>query len=169
MAWLIIGIIVVFIIWLFVAFWGAGADRAAVPAPGTPGMMGDATGPGAAMPGSGDAAAAGAITRLEDIRNAENPAALVGRQVRLEDVEFQGRAGKGFWIGEGDERILVMVPQDGTVNLANWKPGTEVHVSGTIDRVPPGAARDWEVDAIQAGDLERRNIYIRATNVTPAE
>lgn len=80
------------------------------------------------------------LTDLGRLMNAEDPAALVGREVRLQGVPVQAMVGDAsFWLGEGqDRRVFVILDEqipspppevEGRVNINR---GQTVDVQGVV-------------------------------------
>ena len=171
-AWLIMALVAVALIWWVVAEMGddeetdlAAPDVAiveTVPPPVMP--MDPATG-----------GQAGAITDIATLLDAEDPAALVGRQVRLEGVQGLDMVGDAtFWVGRGDDdRAFVILdeqipsPPPEVEGRVNVNAGQTVDITGSVRAggdLPDGDVLD------QGGRdaVEGRPIYIWAQSATVA-
>jgi hypothetical protein len=106
---------------------------------------------------------------------------LVGRR-----VEFRVRVGDiannpAFWLGEGDDQILVVAGRDtrgadqhqhglpATHGIEPVAAGGQALVAGTVLRLPHAEAMfSWRLTGADMARLRRRPIYIRADTVRTA-
>lgn len=166
--WLIAALVAVAVIWWAVAEFGgddtetAGADVAVVEtdpaAPAAPAPTPDAT-----------------LTDIAAILDAEDPTALIGREVRLDGVQVLEMVGDAtFWVGRSaDERAFVILdeqipsPPPEVEGRVNVNAGQTVDIVGSIRAggdLPGG-------DVLDQGDrdaVDGRPIYIWAQSATVA-
>jgi hypothetical protein len=170
------------------AIWGAeaGEDRAADTASrdglisgpvGTSGTdepegAGDDSGPPAAVPPA-------IIQELETITGAVDGHELVGRRVDLHVTVADIANDVAFWIGENDNRVLVVIDRDnrnGAKRQAGAPPshgiltvhrGQQAAISGTVQRRPKAEEmHSWGLTNDERARLSDRPIYVRADTVT---
>lgn len=171
-AWLLMALIAVALVWWVVAEMGdddevdlAAPDVAIVePAPTAVLPLNPATG-----------GETGAVTDIATILEAEDPATLVGRQVRLEGVQVLEMVGDAtFWVGRGgDDRAFVILdeqipsPPPEVEGRVNVNAGQTVDITGSVRAggdLPGG-------DVLDQGDrdaVDGRPIYIWAQSATVA-
>jgi hypothetical protein len=119
------------------------------------------------------------IKEIETITGANDGHELIGRKVNLH-VPVQGKANDvAFWVGEKDNRILVVMErdrrdgkqrQDGEIaahGIAPVHAGQQADITGTIMKVPSEEERySWLLTNEDKKELAERPIYIRADTVT---
>lgn len=124
---------------------------------------------------SESATVAANITDLQQIINATDKPALVGKQIQLNQVQVQSVVGdQSFWIGPSPSQQIFVTfaemptpgtPKEGQVAI---KMGQKVSLSGTI-RSMPALSDDWmkqnKIDDASAATLKQQPIYIQATEV----
>lgn len=155
-AWLLLAVVAVALIWWAIATLGDDEESTAQTAPAVPAEQ------------AAPAAAGDVITDVSTLLAANDPAALIGRQVRLDGVQIQEMVGDAtFWIGpSADQRVFVVLneqipssPSDveGRVNV---NAGQTVDLQGSLraaDDLPAGVLDD--AGKRQVAD---RRIYIWA-------
>lgn len=157
--WLLLAILAILLLWWAVqAFTG---DDAEVEPPVAGAVVEDA--PPVSPDGTaGEAAGQDAITDIGALLDAENPTALVGREVRLEDVRVLEMVGDAtFWIGRGaGDRMFVILDEQ----IPSPPPGVEgrvnVNAGQTVDLV--GAVR-------ASGDLPGGEVLDRTGRTAAGE
>jgi hypothetical protein len=172
-AWLLLAILAIVLIWWAVeAFSGDDADEEMAP-PATDAAVVD-TAPVAA-PGSPDGAAGERITDIGALLDAEDPTALVGREVRLEDVRVLEMVGDAtFWVGRGaNDRMFVILdeqipsPPPDVEGRVNVNAGQTVDIMGAVRAsgdLPGGGVLD-QTGRTAAGEGP---VYIWARSATVA-
>ncbi|MFT4935543.1 MAG: hypothetical protein ACI9LT_002245 [Pseudoalteromonas distincta] len=170
-AWLIMALIAIALIWWVVAETGDDGDDLAAPD-----VTIVDTVPAPVMPMEPAAGGeAGAVTDIDTLLDAEDPAALVGRQVRLEGVQVLEMVGDAtFWVGRGgDDRAFVILdeqipsPPPEVEGRVNVNAGQTVDITGSVRAggdLPGG-------DVLDKGDrnaVDGRPIYIWAQSATVA-
>jgi len=124
---------------------------------------------------SESATVAANITDLQQIINAPDKPALVGKQVQLNQIQVQAVVGdQSFWIGPSPSQQVFVTfseiptpgtPKEGQVAI---KSGQRVSLSGTI-RSMPALSDDWlrqnKIDETSATTLKQQPIYIQASEV----
>ena len=146
-------------------------DGAAVGTSGTaePGATDDAGGPPAVVPPA-------IIQEIETITGAVDGHELVGRRVDLHVPVNDVANGVAFWIGEKDNRVLVVMDRGGA-RRESRRPaahgilpvhrGQQAAISGTVQRLPRAEEmHSWGLTEGEAAQLGDRPIYIRADRVT---
>jgi hypothetical protein len=119
------------------------------------------------------------IKELETITGAVDGHELVGRRVNLAVPVQETANDNAFWVGTGDNRLLVVVRRDrrdgvqrqeGTVATHGITPvhaGETATVVGRIQKLPqPEEMYSWGLTATDKKQLADRPIYIRADTVT---
>jgi hypothetical protein len=115
------------------------------------------------------------ITDLQQIINAPDKLALVGKQVQLNQIQVQSVVGdQSFWIGSSPSQQMFVTfaeiptpgtPKEGQVAI---KSGQKVSLSGTI-RSMPALSEEWlrqnKVDDTSAQTLKQQAVYIQASDV----
>ena len=148
-----------------------GAGAASTPSPRPQGTA------GTTEPAAVDSPAV--IKELDTITGTNDGHELVGRKVSLH-VPVQGMANDvAFWVGEKDNRLLVVIDrdhrntvqrQDGELagnNIAPVHSGQQADISGTIEKVPTAEQMySWSLTTEDKRELAERPIYIRAESVT---
>jgi hypothetical protein len=118
---------------------------------------------------------AGAVIReLDTITGSNDGHELIGRKVDLHVTIEQHINDVAFWIGNADNRILVVLGRDNRdgADRQRGRPsstslqatgGSPVAVSGTIQGLPrPEAMYSWGLTNADRDELHQRRIYIRA-------
>ena len=119
------------------------------------------------------------IAELDTITGATDGHELVGRKVSLH-VPVQGKANDvAFWVGEKDNRVLVVLERDrrdlvqrqnGTIAdnpIAPVHGGQQADITGTVSKLPRAEAMySWGLTTRDRRELAERPIYIRADSVT---
>lgn len=122
--------------------------------------------------------ASGIIRDLETITGANDGHALVGRRVELSAPISRHINDVAFWVGMGDNRLLVVLARDdrdgaerqrgepaGT-DIKALNPGQQATIAGTIERVPYAEAMySWGLTNADRSELMDRRIYLRANTV----
>jgi hypothetical protein len=139
---------------------------------GTSGMANESQGPGEA--------AGNAIRELSTITGVNDGHQLVGRPVALSAPVSQHINDIAFWIGEGDNRLLVVLVRDdrndpdrsnggiAETGLGRLGVGQQAAIAGSIQRVPYSEALDrWGLTSNDRAELMERRVYLRAETVTP--
>jgi len=99
------------------------------------------------------------IRELETITGSNDGHELIGRRVDLHVPIQQPINDVAFWIGAGDNRILVVLPSSTSIQAYD---GSPVAVSGTIQGLPdPEAMSSWGLTEADREELLQRKIYIR--------
>ena len=130
-----------------------------------------------AAPGE-DASAPDVVRNLDQILGGRDPKELVGRQVEFEAPVLDDGNPVTFWIGTGDDRLLVVMGRDSrdvqdrqtstppSHGIAPVQRGQQAIISGTIQEVPSAEERyNWRLTREQTRELERRGVYVRAHSV----
>ncbi|WP_375269078.1 hypothetical protein [Phenylobacterium sp.] len=162
-AWVILALVAVALIWW--AMSAMGDEEEATVATTPPAV---ATAPGAVGDETAGAVDRAPITDLAVLMDAQDPAALVGREVRLQGVSVQEMVGDAsFWVGEDqDRRVFVILdeqipsPPPEVEGRVNVNQGQTVDVQGSVragDDLPGGVLDDEGRNAL--GD---RRIYVWA-------
>jgi hypothetical protein len=148
---------------------------------GNPGAVGTSGGnAGDADRTRSPAAPGGVIHELETITGSNDGHELVGRRVDLHVPVSQHINDVAFWVGMGDNRLLVVFARDdrdgaerqrGEPSNSGVAPraGQQAAISGSIQRVPYAEAMySWGLTNTDRAELMERRIYLRADTVTPA-
>lgn len=146
-AWILIGLAIVALLWLFL---------------GNRGAMGDA-----------ERNRAGAINDLALLYNVTDAEPLVGREVRIDNARVLSVTGdRDFWIGAGEGRqVLVVLNQTMTPNQPaiegryDVNPGQNIAiVDGEVKRMPgwDEARSRWNLDEKLRSNFENQRVYIEA-------
>jgi hypothetical protein len=153
---------------------GTGLVRTETGNPGAVGTSGQAEG---ATQNSGPAATGAVIHELETITGSNDGHELVGRRVDLHVPISQHINDVAFWVGMGDNRLLVVLARDnrdgderqrGEPSNSGVRAGQQATVSGSIQRVPYAEAMySWGLTNADRAELMERRIYLRADTVTP--
>jgi hypothetical protein len=156
---------------------GTGLVRTETGNPGTVGTSGDqAEGAGQ---NSGPAATGGVIHELETITGSNDGHELVGRRVDLHVPVSQHINDVAFWVGMGDNRVLVVLARDDrdgqerqrgepSNSGVSVRAGQQATISGSIQRVPHAEAMySWGLTNADRAELLERRIYLRADTVSP--
>ena len=119
------------------------------------------------------------IQELETITGSVDGQQLIGRRVDLH-VKVQDIANDAaFWVGEGDNRLLVVMGRNnrnGRQQQAGAPPshgilpvhaGQQATISGSIQRLPKAEEMfSWQLTRTEAAELADRQFYVRADTVT---
>lgn len=172
-AWLLLAILAAVLVWWAIAaFGGDDADDEVLTPAGDAAVVDTAP---VLPPTSGEGAAGEAVTDIGALLDAENPTALVGREVRLEDVRVLEMVGDAtFWVGRGaDDRMFVILdeqipsPPPDVEGRVNVNAGQTVDIVGSVRAagdLPGGDVLDQTGrDAVGEGP-----VYIWARSATVA-
>src|SRR5262245_60896973 len=101
------------------------------------------------------------MREIQAIASADDPLQLVGRRIELDlKGPYLVDRRESFWVGDNDHHVLVAF---GRGSDTGFRTGQSIHLSGTIQPVPPvPEQRNWGLDAEQRDDLERGKVYILA-------
>lgn len=124
--------------------------------------------------------ASGPITSLSALLDAENPASLDGRRVRLSGVTASTVSGDStYWVynpDEGIERRIFAVlyglsesesgPGTGADGRYNVDEGETMQIEGVIQAVEPSDPDAWGVTGEVERELRTEEIYIRARSLS---
>lgn len=119
------------------------------------------------------------IKEIETITGTVDGHRLIGRRVDLH-VNVQNVVNDGaFWVGSGDNRLLVVIARDtrtggqhqrGVAPSHGISPahrGQKTTISGTIQKVPAAETMEsWGLTTADKTELADRKIYIRADTVS---
>ena len=118
------------------------------------------------------------VRNLDQILGGRDPKELVGRQVEFEAPVLDDGNPVTFWIGTGDDRLLVVMGRDSrdvqdrqtstppSHGIPPVQRGQQAIISGTIQEVPSAEERyNWRLTREQTRELERRGVYVRAHSV----
>lgn len=119
------------------------------------------------------------IQELETITGSVDGHELIGRRVDLH-VTVQDIANDvAFWVGEGDNRVLVVMARDNrdgadrqrgvpaSHGISPVKAGQMAAISGSVQRLPKAEDMfSWKLTRNEAAELADRRIYVRADTVT---
>jgi hypothetical protein len=123
---------------------------------------------------SGPSARPSVIRELETIVGMNDGHELIGRKVHLDIPVAQHINDVAFWIGAGDNRLLVVLARDnrdgadrqrGRPSSTNLQAhtGERVTVTGTVQGLPHAEAmHSWGLTNRDREELRQRKIYIRA-------
>jgi hypothetical protein len=104
------------------------------------------------------------MRQIRRITDADDPLQLVGRRVELDLKAPDLFNPRGFWVGDNDHHVLVVLPRDTAIGAHI---GQAIHLSGTVQAVPSAdEQRDWGLDASLREELEGQKVYIRADKIT---
>jgi hypothetical protein len=119
------------------------------------------------------------IQELETITGSVDGNELVGRRVDLHVTVREIANETAFWIGEGDNRVLVVLgrdTRDGDDRQRGLPPshriltvhaGQQATVSGSVRRLPRAEEmHSWDLTRTDMAELRERPVYIRADAVT---
>ena len=132
----------------------------------------DGGGPAAVMPPA-------IIQELETITGSVGGQQLIGQRVDLH-VKVQDIANDtAFWVGDGDNRLLVVMSRDNRTDAQRQaglpashgilpvQTGQQATIAGSIQRLPkPEEMFSWQLTRADAAELADRQFYIRADTVT---
>lgn len=120
------------------------------------------------------------IHEIETITGTNDGHELVGRRVDLHVPIQQHVNDVAFWVGPGDNRVLVVLARDNrdgemrqrgkpsSSGLGEIRAGQQATVSGTVQKVPYAEAMySWGLTNADRTELMDRPIYIRADSITP--
>ena len=154
---------------------GGGLVRTETGNPGTVGTSGTHEGDQ-----DSGAAAGNVIRELETITGANDGHQLVGRRVDLHVPISQHINDVVFWVGAGDNRLLVVLARDdrdgakrqrgepSTTSVDSVRAGQQATIAGSIERVPYAEAMySWGLTAADRAELMERRVYLRADIVMP--
>ena len=146
---------------------------------GNPGAVGTS---GALAPDADQEAAAsdaGIIRDLETVTGSNDGHALVGRRVDLRAPISRHINDVAFWVGTGDNRLLVVLARDdrdgedrqrgepSNTALGSLRGGQQATISGSIQRVPYAEAMySWGLTKADRTELMERRIYLKADGVS---
>ena len=122
----------------------------------------------------------GPVRNLAVFYNAENPETLVGRRVRLENVDVLSVTGdRDFWIGDREGRqVLVILDEVPTPNQPlvegryDVNPGQKISVLDAEVKRFPGweeARSRWNLDSNLRSNFEKQRVYIEADKLNITE
>ncbi len=175
------------------AYWAyqrdAGEGERLGPPPGTPApqtMGGAVATSGAEEPrnveGDGGQPAVvppGVIQELETITGSVDGQQLVGRRVDLHVTVRDIANDVAFWVGEGDNRVLVVIRRDNrdghkqqigrpaSHGISTVHAGQQASISGSVQRLPkPEEMSSWSLTQDEAAEVMDRKLFIRADTVT---
>src|SRR5262245_53454688 len=94
---------------------------------------------------------------LETVTGTVDPHELIGQRVDLHVQVADINNDTSFWIGNKDNRMLVVHAARSPNDIKPAAPGTMVRIRGTIEGIPNAEARAFE----------DQKVYIRAEQVTP--
>ena len=119
------------------------------------------------------------IQELETITGSVDGQQLIGRRVDLHVTVQDVANDTAFWVGEGDNRLLVVTGRDNrnankrqagvpaAHGILPVRPGQQATISGTIQRLPKAEEMfSWQLTRTDAAELADRQFYIRADTVT---
>ncbi len=160
---------------------GAGIDRGPYlvrTETGNPGAVGT-SGEQAPAPDRNQGPAAGIIRDLDTITGTNDGHELVGRRVDLRVPVSQHVNDVAFWVGMGDNRVLVVLTRDdrdgqerqrgdpSSSGIRALQAGQQATISGSIQRVPYAEAMySWGLTNADRAELMDRRIYLKADSVT---
>lgn len=123
--------------------------------------------------------ASGLIRDLDTITGANDGHALVGRRVELRAPVSRHINDVAFWVGMGDNRLLVVLSRDdrdgverqrgepSNTSVNALKPGQQATISGSIQRVPYAEAMySWGLTNADRSELMDRRIYLKADTIS---
>ena len=130
------------------------------------------------VPSAGEPDAA-AIRDLETITGVNDRNPLVGRKVELHVPVAAGANDYAFWVGEADNRLLVVPQRDrrdskvrqegGVADHGISSPldaGTIVAISGSLQRLPkPEERYSWQLTDKEQQEAAAMGVYLRADTV----
>ena len=126
-----------------------------------------------------EGSSAGIIHDIETITGVNDGHELVGRRVDLHVPVSQHINDVAFWVGMGDNRLLVVLARDNrdaenrqrggsSSSGVNLRAGQQATISGSIQRVPYAEAMySWGLTNADRAELMDRRIYLRADSVSP--
>jgi hypothetical protein len=160
-------------------------DAAATPAvetttPGSVGTSGAGIAPGVAGEGGPPAVVSPAIIQeLDTITGSVDGQELIGRRVDLHVIVHSVPNEVGFWIGEKDNRLLVVLGRDNRDarerqlgllprhGIAPVHAGQQATISGSVQPLPKAEEMySWRLTQPDYDELRDRKLYIRADTVT---
>lgn len=146
---------------------------------GNPGAVGTSGRLEGSDPGS-DVPPTAVIHDLETITGSNDGHELVGRRVDLHVPVSQHINDVTFWVGMGDNRLLVVLARDtrdsqerqlgepSTTRIGELRAGQQAAISGSIQRVPDDEAMfSWGLTTTDRAELMERRIYLKADAVVP--
>ena len=120
------------------------------------------------------------IQELSTITGSVDGHELIGRRVDLHVPVQRVATDVAFWVGEGDNRILVVKGRDNRTGaerqrglpsdsgIPQLSAGQQVTVSGSVQRLPKAEEMySWQLSRNEAAELMDRKIYLRADTVAP--
>lgn len=160
---------------------GAGIDRGPElvrTETGNPGAVGTTGEHAAEAEQDSGPPASGIIRDLETITGTNDGHELVGRRVDLHAPVSRHINDVAFWVGTGDNRVLVVLARDdrdgqerqrgepSSTGISAMKAGQQATISGTIQRVPYAEAMySWGLTTADRSELMDRRIYVKADSV----
>ena len=146
---------------------------------GNPGTVGTS---GTLNPDQDSAAGPDHIIReLSTITGANDGHQFVGRRVELNAPIHQHINDTAFWIGEGDNRLLVVLARDNRDGAERQRgepadtgltldAGHRAAIAGSIQQVPYSEAMySWGLTTTDRAELMDRRVYLKADSVTPVD
>lgn len=94
---------------------------------------------------------------LETVTGTVDPHELIGQRVDFHVQVADINNYTSFWVGNKDNRMLVVHGVPSSNDIKPEAPGQMVRITGTIERIPNA----------EAGAFEDQKVYIRAEHVTP--
>ena len=120
------------------------------------------------------------IQEFETLSGTVDGNELIGRRVDVHAVVHDVANDVGFWAGERDNRILVVMGRDNRSgearqrglpsehNITAVNRGQPMRIQGTVERLPKAEEMaSWRLTRDEAAELGDRSIYIRADTATP--
>ena len=117
------------------------------------------------------------IQELATITGSVDANELIGRRVDL-SAPVQDVNDVGFWVGEGDNRMFVVLGRDNrngekrqegvpaSHGISPIQSGQQARITGTIQRLPKAEEMySWRLTRNEAAELMDRKVYIRADAV----
>jgi hypothetical protein len=142
---------------------------------GNPGTVGTS----GTLDANQDPPAGHTIRELETITGTNDGHQFVGRRVALNVPVNQHVNDIAFWVGERDNRLLVVLARDNRdaaerhrgdpadSGLGNLDAGRPTSIAGSIQRVPYAEAMySWGLTQTDRAELMERRVYLRADTVT---
>lgn len=108
-----------------------------------------------------------AIRDLNELATTADRSQFAGRELDLNSIEVQDIvAGKGFWVGQTNERQLFVRAQDPT-QLSTIRKGEQIHLSGKLEKPPTlGELKDsWQLDPSASTIIAEQGIYLAPTQI----
>jgi hypothetical protein len=115
------------------------------------------------------------ILDLKGLLGADDATTLIGRRVEVDVPVLQAHNPTTFWIGDPNDRLLVVLgrdTRDGAERQASKPPehgivpaenGQQASIRGTVQGVPRAEERyNWDLTATQDRELKRKGVFILA-------